>query len=92
MVNPVRVRGVDYKSQKEAAEALGVDPATVATMLARGKPDGIGRGSHSGKPVTIRGVTYDNAIIAASKLGVTPKTIYHAKKRGTLDRVGLRRS
>lgn len=90
MCNPVRIRGVDYPSQKEAAEALGVSPVTVSQMLDMGRPDSIGLGKHKGKPVTIRGVTYANGVEAGEKLGVSRGTIYKAKRRGTLDNVGTR--
>lgn len=89
MANPVRIRGVDYPSQKAAGEALGVWPSTIGKALERGKIDRVGLGL-SGVPVVIRGVSYPSMSAAARALGVHCETIRTAKRRGTLDGVGRR--
>lgn len=58
---PVRIRGVVYPSQKEAAAALNVHPTVISRALDAGTLDSVGlnpRGPRMSKPVTINGVTY----------------------------------
>lgn len=54
--NPVSVRGVIYPSQRAAARAHGVTPATVRGALERGTIDNLGIGSNGAtkKPVWVR--------------------------------------
>lgn len=88
---PVVIRGRHYPSQKAAAQALGVTPATVNDALNRGTIDrvGLGRAAASAVPVTIRGRRYASQTEAARALGVSLATVWRARRRGTLDRVGL---
>lgn len=70
---PVRIRGVIYPSQRAAAKALGVSPASVNNALERGAEDsiGLGRQNNNARPVTIDGVTYRSRAEAARRLGIS---------------------
>jgi hypothetical protein len=74
--NPVRIRGVDYPSQKAAAEALGLKPNTIGGALRRGTIEraGLGHFTPGNGEVTFRGVTYPSAAAAARAYKVTPYT------------------
>lgn len=88
MTNLVRIRGVDYPSQKAAAEALGVVPMTITRALDLGTIDRVGL-RQTKIPVTIRGVDYPSMAAAARALGVRLRTIENARRRDTLNNVGL---
>lgn len=86
----ITIRGVCYKTIKEAATALSVKPATIYTAREQDRLETVGLGVRV-KTVKIRGVEYESAKVAADKLGVTINRIYNARKEGTLDAVGLGR-
>lgn len=90
---PIRIRGVDYPSAKQAAEKLGVSPNAVYNALRRGTIDNVGSGSivKDPEPITIRGIKYSSIKQAAEKLNVHINAIYNARRAGSLDRVGLGR-
>ncbi|QNN99773.1 hypothetical protein P67b_00014 [Ruegeria phage Tedan] len=63
MTNPVRIRGVDYPSQKAAADALGVSSWTIHYRLNRGTMQDLGAtrpktGPVSAIPCIVHGVRY----------------------------------
>ena len=75
MTNSVTIRGVTYRTQSDAAIALGVSKATVSAANKAGTLDHVGQGPRRGKgndkAITIRGVTYRTQSDAAIALGVT---------------------
>jgi predicted DNA-binding protein (UPF0251 family) len=86
MTNPVRIRGVDYPSQKAAADALGVSRATVNQALDRGRIEFVGLGKGYGptrrrKPCVVDGTRYPSQAAAAAALGVTRSAIHYRLKR-----------
>lgn len=70
---PVIIRGVTYRSQKEAARSIGVHPGTVKNALDRGTLDycGFGRNYHTKKKVYVNGVEYESQYAAARAIGWT---------------------
>ena len=83
--NPVRIRGVDYPSQKAAARALGVHPATVTRALDLGRIDEVGqpvwRGGRPCKPCLYRGRRYPSVTAAAMAHGVSLAAVSKANRR-----------
>lgn len=71
MSNPVTIRGVEYRSMKEAAIVLGVSISAISQAAKRGRLDNAGTGKGAGKPCTIGGVLYGSRVDAAKALGVT---------------------
>lgn len=78
---PVKIRGVQYKTQREAALALGVHQSTISRAVLRGTLDNVGLDLHIGphpkgfrvatpKPVVINGVRYGSKKIAREELGL----------------------
>lgn len=98
---PITIRGIQYGSMKEAADALGISLSTIKSAKTRGTLEYAGLGwreststikngeRRANKPVTIRGVEYPSQTIAAEVLGVNQSTISSALKNGRLDFVGL---
>jgi predicted transcriptional regulator len=81
---PVRIRGVDYLSAREAAKAIGVSPSAISKALKEtGTADNVGQGmlgakpgnKNGCKPLTIAGLTFTSRTEAAKELGVTRSQI-----------------
>lgn len=81
---PVRIRGVDYQSGREAAKAIGVSPSAISKALKEtGTADNVGQGMLGAKPgnkngcksLTIAGLTFTSRTEAAKELGVTRSQI-----------------
>lgn len=81
---PVRIRGVDYLSAREAAKAIGVSPSAISKALKEtGTADNVGQGMLGAKPgnkngcksLTIAGLTFTSRTEAAKELGVTRSQI-----------------
>lgn len=70
---PVRIRGITYISQRAAAEALGVHPATIAKALDDGCIDQAGqrKGGQPCKPCVYRGKAFPSRKAAAEFFGVS---------------------
>ena len=77
---PVRIRGVEYTSGREAAKAIGVSPSAISKALkVTGTADNVGQGmrgaglgnKNGAKPLTFAGVTFTSRTDAAKKLGVS---------------------
>lgn len=85
---PITIRGVTYRSIREAASAIGVRPVTIYNADANGTLETCGLGAMP-MPVTIRVVRYESVAEAAAAIKVTTSTIYRAIDSGTLDRCGL---
>lgn len=83
MTKQITIRGTVYPSQKAAADALGVKPATISAAAQAGTLDFVGLGpargerkaSASRRPVTIGGATYASRAEAAKALGIAPGAI-----------------
>lgn len=88
MMTPVTIRGTTYKSQREAAEALGVSQTTIHFAMLRGTLDKVGLGGHKtrSKPVMVDGVRYPSISAAARSLGITGRAFHaicaYKRKRG----------
>ena len=74
---PVTIRGVTYRSQTAAAEALGLSKQAITDAIKRGNPDSAGTGPRNKgkgpaylKPLTLGGVDYPSRKAAAEALGV----------------------
>lgn len=90
---PVKIRGVLYNSQKEAADALGVNPSTIYKALQAGRIDDVGMHQNNRKkPITIRGVHYDSQTAAAKAFGTTQSMVSRAVKLGWINNIGLGRN
>jgi hypothetical protein len=93
----VLIRGVSYRSMREAARALGVTRTVIAKCRQRGTLDKAGLRQNrlvpgpdhiACKAVTIQGVEYPSIEIASEVLGVHRSTIHRNMARGTLDYLG----
>ena len=90
---PVKIRGVLYNSQKEAADALGINPSTIYKALQAGRIDEVGLSSNGRKiPITIRGVEYESYTAAAKALGTDQTMVSRAVKLGWVQNIGLGRN
>ena len=89
----ILIRGKFYRSQKEAADILGLSQSTVSRAKCNGRLDtvGLGKVGRQGVPITIRGVTYPSMTEAAKALGVSKVLITLMNQRSTLDNVGLKK-
>lgn len=75
---PVRIRGVDYPSAKEAAKALGIAESTMHDHLRQGQPDKAGAprpprdewNNPRSVRITIGGIQYKSLKHAADSLGI----------------------
>jgi predicted DNA-binding protein (UPF0251 family) len=83
--NPVRIRGVDYPSQKAAALALGTSKNTITNALDEGWIDEVGlrRRGQRPKPCTFRGNHYPSRKAAAEACGVSVQTVSREVTRTT---------
>jgi DNA-binding MarR family transcriptional regulator len=86
---PVKIRGVLYNSQKEAAEAIGVTQSAIYRALQNGTLEKCGVHNRNRKPVTIRGVYYESQTAAAKALGLRQTNIAKAVRNGNLKGIGL---
>jgi formaldehyde-activating enzyme involved in methanogenesis len=86
---PVKIRGVLYNSQKEAAEAIGVSQSAIYRALVNGTLEKCGIWNQNKKPVTIRGVYYESQTAAAKALGLRQTNIAKAVRNGNLKGIGL---
>ncbi|CAB4121244.1 Nuclease-associated modular DNA-binding 1 [uncultured Caudovirales phage] len=73
----VRIRGVVYESEQDAADAFGVQRAHIVSMISRCREDfiGMGTGRHQrvsgkGKAICVGGVTYGSLREASAALGL----------------------
>ena len=89
---PVKIRGVLYNSQKEAAEAIGVTQSAIYRALVNGTLEKCGIHNRNRKPVTIRGVHYESQTAAAKALGLRQTNIAKAVRNGNLKGIGLGRN
>jgi len=89
---PVKIRGVLYNSQKEAAEALGVTQSAIYRALQNGTVEKCGIHNFNRKPVTIRGVKYESMTAAAKEFGINHSVVRKAADEGRLETVGLGRN
>lgn len=85
---PTLIRGVLYKSQREAARALGVHVSTIRGALERGTVDyvGCGRNYHNKRKVWVDGQEVESQRAAARMIGVGVNSfcglVTKARKRG----------
>jgi hypothetical protein len=81
---PIKIRGVLYISQRAAALAFGVHPATIAKALDAGRIDEVGlvkrRGGQPCKPCVYRGKAYPSRKAAALACGVSVAAVSKAAK------------
>ena len=80
--SPVRIRGVNYISQRAAAKALGLHERTIANALDAGCIDEVGlrRGGRPGKPCVYRGKAYPSRKAAALACGVSVAAVSKAAR------------
>lgn len=87
-VGPITIRGVTYRTVKEAAHKLDITPSAIYNARIGGWLEQVGLG-RAVMPIKIRGITYRSAKEAAKALGVHKNRVYHALNDGTLDTVGV---
>jgi hypothetical protein len=90
---PVCIRGMHYASPAAAAQALGISPATVRSLLARGRADqaGIGPGKSGGPAkrsnahaVTIGPLKFATKEEAAKALGYSRSHFIRTLRSGNM--------
>lgn len=90
---PVMIRGVAYKSCKEAAQELSISPKTIHKAIRQGNLDTVGLGrmarpwGPAAKPIRIQGVEYPSRKIAAEVLGLSQTALASRISRGTLHKL-----
>lgn len=83
MANVTEIRGVVYRSQSDAARALGVSHASICIALDRGRLQSVGLRMHGHrKPCYINGKRWPSQTAAARALGVTPAAVNRAVRSG----------
>ena len=91
---PITIRGVEYRSMRAAALALGVSQSVVHRHARRGTLDQVGmvrkldpKPGSGRKPVPVlcRGVTYRSIGEAAAAIGVSYGKLYRAIEEGWID-------
>lgn len=87
--NPIELDGICYESLVDAAEALGRDPHTVASRVAKGYSvkDALsgnlkGHSGHRGKPIVLHGKTYDSREQLCAQFGQRWGNVQRRVNRG----------
>ena len=76
--HPVTIRGKRYKTIKQAAEDIGVNPWTIHKAISERRLKSVGlsyQGRGKGRPVTIESVTYKSLIEAQRQTGISYWTL-----------------
>lgn len=88
---PCRIHGKLYRSQKEAAAALGVHPTTISHAIARGDLDDVGTSNwregnvNGSRSITLFGRTFTNRAGCAAFLGISRPALYRRLRAGRVD-------
>jgi len=102
---PVRIDGIEYRSARKAALAIGSDHKAILYAIRKSRPtlrcrteDGPNEVRVTSKihgnssPVRVRGIVFDRQKDAAEFLGVSEAAVSKALRRGAVDRLGLRKN